>query len=125
VKRRRRDLDRIEVPARFADPHVEDYVTPGEVLTVHGAQQLAEQRHGEAFESWEAENGLGHAAGVTVAVPVAFHRRDLDSGTVDDEVVMPAPRVAGLTVEQGRALLYRSRSIPFRDLKRFQRGMPS
>jgi len=123
MRRRRRDLDQIEVPPRFADPHVEDFVTLGEAWTLHGAQQLAEQRHGEALEDWEVENGLDHATGATVAVPVVLDRRDLESG-VDGEVVMPAPRVAGLTVEQGRALLYRSCPIPFRDRKRFEKGIP-
>jgi len=125
VKRRRRDLAQIEVPPQFAEPHVEDYVQPGEVWTLHGAQALAEQRHGEAFEGWQVENGLDHATGATVSVPVVLDRQDLDSGTVDGEVVMPAPRVAGLTLEQGRALLYRFCPIPFRDRAGFERRMPS
>jgi hypothetical protein len=117
VKRRRRELDQIEVPPRFADPHVEDYATPHEVHTLEQAQDLAADRHAEEWNSWYADQ---HTTMISVAV--VLNRASLGTELVDDLVEMPTVSLVGITVAQTRRILL-GEPLPFRDGASFEQAM--
>lgn len=100
MKRRQRDPEAVAVPARLAEPAVEDFVEPGEVSSLEQAQALAADRHAEEWSAWYADQPVA-----TVEVPVVSDRAELGTGRVYDVVEVAAPRLVGITVAQTRRLL--------------------
>ncbi len=118
MKRRRRKPEVIPVPARLADPHVEDFVEPHEVRSLSEAQELAADRHSDAWSAWYADQRT-----TTVEVPVVLDRAMLGTSQVDAVVEMTAPNLVGISVEQTRRLLL-GEPFRFRDEESFERGAP-
>lgn len=118
MRRRQRKPETVTVPAHLAEPHVEHFVNSAEVGSLQAAQALAAARHTDEWSSWYA--ALPTA---TVSVPVVFDRMDLGTDRVDDVLESTGPELVGLTVAQSRRLLL-GQPLPFRDQKRFERGMP-
>ncbi len=117
MKRRQRDPEAVTVPAHLADPAVEGFVEPTEVSSISEAQELAADRHSDAWSAWCATLPVA-----TVGVPVVWDRTNLGTAQIDDVVEVTGPLLEGLSAAQARWILL-GEPLAFQDREAFRRAM--